>query len=119
MNVNYAKCQKKKRLIVEQFQGNCLKASRKFGSSSRIFGIHEIKFPSMSRNYRVFPGKKNFQVSRFPEKFPDSRNNFGFVPKQRLLELSPPVSQNALNKDLEKAVTIAVKATAGNISKVF
>ena len=30
-------------------------------------------------------------MSRFPEKSPDSRSNFGFVPKQRLLELSPPV----------------------------
>ena len=33
-------------------------------------------------------------LEKFPsvlEKFPDSRNNFGFVPKQRLLELSPPV----------------------------
>ena len=37
----------------------------------------------MSRNYRVFPGKLC--------KCPDSRSNFGFVPKQRLLELSPPV----------------------------
>ena len=43
--------------------------------SSRIFGIHEIKFPSMSRlfsamsrNYRVFPGKIS--------KWPDSRRNF-------------------------------------------
>ena len=35
--------------------------------------------------------RKNFQVSRFPEKTPDSRTNFGFVPKKRLLELSPPV----------------------------
>ena len=47
-------------------------------------------FSDMFRNYRVFPGD-NLQVSRFPEKSPDSRNNFGFVPKQRLLELSPPV----------------------------
>ena len=38
----------------------------------------------------MFPGK-NCQVSRFPEKSPDSRNNFSYVPKQRLLELSPPV----------------------------
>ena len=47
-------------------------------------------FSAMSRNYRVFP-RKNCQVSRFPEKSPDSRNNFSYVPEQRLLELSPPV----------------------------
>ena len=47
-------------------------------------------FSTMSRNYHVFPGK-------IP-KCPDSRrnlqipaHNFDFVPKQRLLELSPPV----------------------------
>ena len=44
----------------------------------------------MSWNYLVSPGK--ISVSRFPEKSSDSRNNFGFVPKQRLLELSPPVT---------------------------
>ena len=43
--------------------------------------------PELSRVSR-----KNCQVSRFPEKSPDSRNNFSYVPKQRLLELSPPVS---------------------------
>ena len=35
--------------------------------------------------------RKNFPVSLLQEKSPDSRNNFGFVQKQRLLELSPPV----------------------------
>ena len=40
-------------------------------------------FSAMSRNHRVFPGKIS--------KCPDSRNNFGIVPKQqRLLELSHP-----------------------------
>ena len=42
--------------------------------------------PELSRVSR-----KNFQVSRFLEKSPDSRNNFGFLPKQRLFELSAPV----------------------------
>ena len=55
-------------------------SSQKFGSSSRMIGIHEIKFPSMSllfsamsRNYRVFPGKTFNsilgEISRFPEQF--------------------------------------------------
>ena len=44
--------------------------------------------PELSRVSR-----KNFQVSRFPKKFLNSRNNFGFVPKQRLLELSVPVKR--------------------------
>ena len=35
--------------------------------------------------------RKNSQVSRFPAKSPDSRNKFVFLPKQPLLELSPPV----------------------------
>ena len=51
----------------------------------------------MYRNYRVFPGKIS--------KCPDSRSNFGFVPKQRLLELSPPVllapSKRLLNREQE------------------
>ena len=61
------------------------------------FGIHEIKFLSMSRLFSalnvpelLLVSRKNFQVSRSSEKFPNSRNNFGFVPKQRLLELSTP-----------------------------
>ena len=37
----------------------------------------------MSRKYLIFPEK-------FP-RFPDSRNKFVFLPKQPLLELSPPV----------------------------
>ena len=47
-----------------------LKSSRKFGSSSRILGIHSRTsrfFSAMSRNYRVFPGKIS--------KCPDSRRN--------------------------------------------
>ena len=35
--------------------------------------------------------RKFSQVSRFPAKSPDSRNQFVFLPKQPLLELSPPV----------------------------
>ena len=35
--------------------------------------------------------RKISQVSRFPAKSPDSRNEFVFLPKQPLLELSPPV----------------------------
>ena len=35
--------------------------------------------------------RKISQVSRFPAKSPDSRNKFVFLPKQPLLELSPPV----------------------------
>ena len=35
--------------------------------------------------------RKNSQVSRFPAKSPDSRNKFVFLPKQPLLELSPPL----------------------------
>ena len=38
--------------------------------------------------------RKCFQVSRFPAKSPDSRNKFVFLPKQPLLELSPPVFPN-------------------------
>jgi len=55
--------------------GSYLKSSWKFGSSSRIFGILIIRCPDffLSRNYRV--SWKNFRVSRFPEKSPDSRNN--------------------------------------------
>ena len=47
-----------------------LKSSRRFGSSSRILGIHYRMFrffSAMSRNYRVFPGKIS--------KCPDSRRN--------------------------------------------
>jgi len=47
--------------------------------------------PELSRVSR-----KNCQVSRFPEISPDSRNNFSYVPKQRLLELSPPVTNHHL-----------------------
>ena len=36
--------------------------------------------------------RKISQVSRFPAKSPDSRNKFVFLPKQPLLELSPPVT---------------------------
>ena len=36
--------------------------------------------------------RKTSQVSRFPAKSPDSRNKFVFLPKQRLLELLPPVT---------------------------
>ena len=36
--------------------------------------------------------RKISQVSRFPAKSPDSRNKFVFLPKQPLLELSPPVN---------------------------
>ena len=35
--------------------------------------------------------RKISQVSRFPAKSPDSRKKFVFLPKQPLLELSPPV----------------------------
>ena len=49
--------------------------------------------PELSRVSR-----KNFQVSRLPEKFLDSRNHFGFVSKQRSLELSPPVVINVLRR---------------------
>ena len=39
--------------------------------------------------------RKISQVSRFPAKSPDSRNKFVFLPKQPLLELSPPVKIRA------------------------
>ena len=42
--------------------------------------------------------RKIFQVSRFPAKSPDSRNKFVFLPKQPLLELSPPVNIHTLVK---------------------
>ena len=42
--------------------------------------------------------RKNSQVSRFPAKSPDSRNKFVFLPKQPLLELSPPVIWTAFLK---------------------
>ena len=54
--------------------------------------------PELSRVSR-----KNCQVSRFPEKSPDSRNNFSYVPKQRLLELSPPVVFGWLFFDPQKS----------------
>ena len=38
--------------------------------------------------------QKISRVSRFPAKYPDSRNKFVFLPKQPLLELSPPVNVN-------------------------
>ena len=44
----------------------------------------------MSRKYLIFPEK----FPRFPDSrqnLPDSRNKFVFLPKQPLLELSPPV----------------------------
>ena len=40
--------------------------------------------------------RKISQVSRFPAKSPDSRNKFVFLPKQPLLELSPPVQIHVL-----------------------
>ena len=46
-------------------------------------------FTQCPENISHFP--KHFQVSRFPAKSPDSRNKFVFLPKQPLLELSPPV----------------------------
>ena len=39
--------------------------------------------------------RKISQVSRLPGKSPDSRNKLVFLPKQPLLELSPPVLLNA------------------------
>ena len=44
----------------------------------------------MSRKYLIFPEK-------FP-RFPDSRNKFVFLPKQPLLELSPPVKTEIFTK---------------------
>ena len=40
--------------------------------------------------------RKIFLVSLFPPKSPDSRNKFVFLPKQPLLELSPPVTMQLL-----------------------
>ena len=51
-----------------------------FSSMSRFFSWNVPELSGVSR--------KNFQVSRFPEKLPDSQISFGFVPKQRLLESS-------------------------------
>ena len=45
-----------------------------------------LNVPKMSQISR-----KISQVSRFPAKSPDSRKKFVFLPKQPLLELSPPV----------------------------
>ena len=42
--------------------------------------------------------RKISQVSRFPAKSPDSRNKFVFLPKQPLLELSPPVISGIVAK---------------------
>ena len=42
--------------------------------------------------------RKLSQVSRFPAKSPDSRKNFVFLPKQTLLELSPPVDITSRKK---------------------
>ena len=41
--------------------------------------------------------RKISQVSRFPAKSPDSRNKFVFLPKQPLLDLSPPVTFGLLS----------------------
>ena len=54
-------------------------------------------------------------MSRFPEKSPDSRSNFGFVPKKRLLELSPPVF---LDLKKRKAPTARDQPTAKWARKV-
>ena len=42
--------------------------------------------------------RKISQVSRFPAKSPDSQNKFVFLPKQSLLELSPPVTTTTTTK---------------------
>ena len=45
-------------------------------------------------------------MSRFPEKSPDSRNNFSYVPKQRLLELSPPVKEDCKARQVRGKVIL-------------
>ena len=52
--------------------------------------VQEIKFPSMSRNYRVFPGKI-FKCPDFWKNSQVSGTILALSQKQRLLELSPPV----------------------------
>ena len=51
-----------------------------------------LNVPKISHISRKFS-----QVSRFPAKSPDSRNKFVFLPKQPLLELSPPVTVKVLH----------------------
>ena len=62
---------------------------------SAIAQATAIAISKLYLSYQLFDfSRKNSQVSRFPAKSPDSRNNFFFVPKQCLLELSPPVFSN-------------------------
>ena len=57
----------------------------------------------MSRKYLIFPEK----FPRFPDSqqnLPDSRNKFVFLPKQPLLELSPPVIELNLRTNLHSSL---------------
>ena len=49
--------------------------------------------------------RKISQVSQFPAKSPDSRNKFVFLPKQPLLELSPPIIFTTVNSLMPIATT--------------
>jgi len=79
----------------DNFNKRCLSTTGNLDHLLEFLGGY---FSSMSRFFSAIVPElsrflEKFQVSRFPEKSPDSRNNFGFVLKQRLLELSPPVTQ--------------------------
>ena len=64
--------------------------------------------------------RKISQVSRFPAKSPDSRNKFVFLPKQPLLELSPPVLHHTFRSveiaDLRRSVSIDEVPWKTNVS---
>ena len=53
--------------------------------------------------------RKISQVSRFPAKSPDSRNKFVFLPKQPLLELSPPVRFNCINFSKKALIGLCIR----------
>ena len=60
---------------------------------TRIVPVFFFSVPKISNISR-----KLSQVSRIPAKSPDSRKNFVFLPKQTLLELSPPVDITSRKK---------------------
>ena len=60
-----------------------------------IFSLSHLHV--LSRSFSSV-SRKLSQVSQFPAKSPDSRKNFVFLPKQTLLELSPPVDITSRKK---------------------
>ena len=61
--------------------------------------------------------RKISQVSRFPAKSPDSRNKFVFLPKQPLLELSPPVKFHAEGDHVTKPLSPGIFPAISNVCR--